>query len=272
MNEIDSATVTAVLTRFIADAVAKTGHRGAILGVSGGLDSAVVLALAARALGPAGVTALLLPYRMSAPESARHGRNLCQQLGVECHEIDISPQIDAYFARFPAEPRMLLGNKCARERMSILYDHSVRRQALVIGTSNKSELLVGYSTLFGDSAAAIQPIGDLYKTQVFSLALHLGIPAEIIAKQPSADLWPGQTDEGELGITYRELDEILFQLVDRRLSPAQVVALLDLPAERVARVRQRIVRSQYKRTMPPVAKLSNRTVGLDFRYLRDLAR
>ncbi len=271
MNEIDNPIATAVLTRFIAGAVQKTGHRGAILGVSGGLDSAVVLDLARRALGPERVTALLLPYRLSAAESTHHGKTLCQSLGVEFLEIDISPQIDAYFARFPAEPRMVLGNKCARERMSILYDHSVRRQALVIGTSNKSELLVGYSTLFGDSAAAIQPIGDLYKTQVFSLARYLELPEEIIAKPPTADLWPGQTDEGELGITYRELDEILVQLVDRRLSPAQVSAQ-GFPPDQVARVRQLIVRSQYKRTMPPVAKLSARTVGLDFRYLRDLAR
>ena len=148
---------------------------------------------------------------------------VCAAFKVAFEVIDISPSVDAYFDRFPAENRLQIGNKCARERMSVLYDFSVRKKALVAGTSNKSELLVGYSTQFGDSAAAFLPIGDLYKTQVFELARHLGIPEEIIAKKPSADLWPGQTDEGEIGITYKDLDIILHLMVDKRWDEGEIV-------------------------------------------------
>jgi NAD+ synthase len=187
---------------------------------------------------------------------------------VKYEVIDISPSVDAYFDRFPAEDKVLLGNKCARERMSVLYDFSAREKALVAGTSNKSESLIGYSTLYGDSAAAFLPIGDLYKTQVFILARHLGIPEEIIAKKPSADLWKDQTDEGEIGITYKELDEILFQLVDLRMK-AEEIKQAGYSMKNIQRIKKMIVNSQYKRTVPPVCKLQARTVGIDFRYLRD---
>jgi NAD+ synthase len=176
--------------------------------------------------------------------------------------------VDAYFEKFPTDNRMLIGNKCARERMSVLYDFSARQEALVVGTSNKSELLIGYSTIFGDSAAAFLPIGDLYKTQVRQLAQHLEIPREIIDKSPSADLWQQQTDEGEIGITYKELDEILYQLVDLRKRESELAALR-YSTMNIEKIKRMIVRSQYKRTVPPVAKLQQRTVGIDFRYLRD---
>ncbi len=196
MLKINCALVESILVAFIKDAVRKNGFQNAIVGVSGGLDSAVVLALCRKALGGRHTFALLLPYRVSAKESRLHGEAVCARFKVPYEVIDISPSVDAYFDRYPASNPLQIGNKCARERMSVLYDFSVRKKALVAGTSNKSELLVGYSTQFGDSAAAFLPIGDLYKTQVYELARHLGIPEEIIAKSPSADLWPGQDRRG----------------------------------------------------------------------------
>jgi NAD+ synthase len=268
MLKINCALVEKILVEFIKDAVHKNGFRNAIIGVSGGLDSAVVLALCQKALGARHTFALLLPYRVSAPESRRHGEMACARFKVPYEVIDISPSIDAYFDRFPAENKLQIGNKCARERMSVLYDFSVRKKALVAGTSNKSELLVGYSTQFGDSAAAFLPIGDLYKTQVFELARHLGIPEEIIAKSPSADLWPGQTDEGEIGIPYKDLDIILHLMVDMRWDEGEIIER-GFPLPLIRRIKSMIVNSQFKRTMPPAAKLHPRTVGIDFRYLRD---
>jgi len=268
MLKIRSEIVEKILVSSIRDSIYKNGFKNAVVGVSGGLDSAVVLALCRKALCARHVFALLLPYRVSAPESLEHGKLACTRSKVPFEVVDISPSVDAYFDRFPAENRLQIGNKCARERMSVLYDFSVRKQALVAGTSNKSELLVGYSTQFGDAAAAFQPIGDLYKTQVFELARHLDIPEVIIAKKPSADLWPGQTDESEIGIAYKDLDVILHLLVDKRCDEGEIVER-GYPLTLVRRIRKMIVNSQFKRTMPPVTKLSSRTIGLDFRYLRD---
>jgi NAD+ synthase len=268
MLKIRCDLVQKILTSFIKDSVCKNDFKNAIVGVSGGLDSAVVLALCHKALGSRHTFALLLPYRISSPESLQHGQMICAKFKVPFEVIDISPAVDAYFDRFPAENRLQIGNKCARERMSVLYDFSVRKKALVAGTANKSELLIGYSTLFGDSAAAFLPIADLYKTQVFELARHLGIPEEIVAKKPSADLWPGQTDEGEIGITYKELDIILHLMVDKRWDEGEIVER-GYPLPVIRRIKKMIVNSQFKRTMPPIAKLHARTVGIDFRYLRD---
>lgn len=268
MLEIHLPTVEKVLVEFIRDAVYKNGFKNGIVGVSGGIDSAVVLALTQKALGSQHTFGLLMPYKLSSPASLEDGKAVCGQLGVSCETIEISPMVDAYFSQCPSDDRMLLGNKCARERMSILFDFSARKRALVVGTSNKSEILIGYSTLFGDSAAAFLPIGDLYKTQVFALARYLDIPLQIIDKKPSADLWENQTDEGEIGFTYKELDEILFQMIDRRKKDEEIAAAgYDL--KDIQRIKQKIINSQFKRTMPPIAKLHARTVGLDFRYLRD---
>ena len=268
MLEMNVEVVEKVLVNFIKDAVYKNNFKNAVLGVSGGIDSAVVLALTQRALGSRHTFALLMPYKLSSEASLKDGKTICDQLDVKYQVVDISPSVDAYFDRFPTEEKVLIGNKCARERMSVLYDFSARKKALVAGTSNKSEMLIGYSTLWGDSAAAFLPIGDLYKTQVFELARYLGIPAEIIDKKPSADLWANQTDEGEIGMTYKVLDEILFQIVDCRMKVEEIesagYALKD-----IQRIKRMIIGTQYKRTMPPVCKLQPRAVGIDFRYLRD---
>ncbi len=268
MLEIHVETVEQLLVNFIRDAVYKNNFKNGIVGVSGGIDSAVVLALMQRALGSSHTFGLLMPYKLSSPSSVTDGKTICELLSVAHEIIDISPSIDAYFDRYPATDKMLLGNKCARERMSILYDQSARKKALVVGTSNKSELLIGYSTIFGDSAAAFLPIGDLYKTQVFALAHHLGIPDQIISKKPSADLWQDQTDEGEIGITYKQLDEILFQMIDGRKQDRELEQA-GYHSKDIERIKRMIVNSQYKRTMPPVAKLLSRTIGLDFRFPRD---
>lgn len=268
MLEIHFETAEKLLVKFIKETVHKNNFKKGILGVSGGIDSAVALVLTQRALGSENTFGLLMPYKLSSNASLSDGEKICRQLKVDYETIDISPSVDAYFERFPAQDKMLIGNKCARERMSVLYDFSARKNALVVGTSNKSELLIGYSTLFGDSAAAFLPIGDLYKTQVFAFAKYLGVPEEIVNKKPSADLWEDQTDEGEIGMTYKQLDEILFQMIDCRKNDEEIVKA-GYPQNDIDKIRKMIINTQYKRSMPPVAKLHARTVGLDFRYIRD---
>ncbi len=260
-----------ILTAFIANEVRKVGLERVVVGVSGGVDSALSCMLAVRALGPGNVLAIKMPYRTSSPESRRHADLLIERAGVESLEVEITPQIDAYFARFPDADRVRRGNKMARERMTILYDHSARWRALVLGTSNKTELLLGYGTLHGDMASAVNPLGDLYKTQVWALAEYVGVPEEIVRKEPTADLWAGQTDEAELGFSYREVDELLYCMVDLRYSRAELHAAGFSPAF-VQRVSDMVRNSQFKRRLPVIAKVSQRTIDRDFRYARDWGR
>jgi len=268
MLEFDEAIIEKHIINFIQDAVYKNKFEKGIIGVSGGIDSAVVLTLTQRALGSKNTHALLMPYKLSSRESIQHGQLICDQLQVQYEIIDISKQIDAYFEIQPTQDQLLIGNKCARERMSVLFDHSMRKNALVVGAANKSELLIGYSTLYGDNAAAFFPIGDLYKTQVFSLARYLSLPQEIINKKPSADLWKNQTDEEEIGISYRKLDEILYSLFDLRKRESEINEKA-FSKETITRIKNLVMNSQFKRTMPPIAKIHPRTIGIDFRYMRD---
>ena len=257
-----------VLTGFIVNEVRKAGFSRVVVGLSGGVDSSLSAFLGAEALGAENVWALLMPYRTSSPESQEHAELVVKQLGIQSDVIEITPMVDAYYERFPEADQVRRGNKMARERMTILFDHSAKLKALVLGTSNKTELLLGYGTLYGDMASALNPIGDLYKTQVRTLAAHLGVPAEIVAKKPSADLWVGQTDEEELGFTYEAVDRLLYYLVDRRY---ELPALLELgfPTDFVHTVLRRVQSSQYKRRPPLIAKISVRTIDRDFRYPRD---
>ncbi len=257
-----------ILTAFIANEVRKVGVERVVVGLSGGVDSATSCLLAAEALGPQNVLAIKMPYRTSSPESLAHADLVIARAGIPSLEVDITPQIDAYFARFPDADRVRRGNKMARERMTILYDHSARWHALVLGTSNKTELLLGYGTLHGDMASALNPLGDLYKTQVWALAEHIGVPAEIVRKQPSADLWAGQTDEAELGFGYRDVDRLLYCMVDLRYSRAELLAA-GFPESFVRRVSEMVRNSQFKRRLPIIAKVSQRTIDRDFRYARD---
>lgn len=257
-----------ILTKFIREEIGKTGFSNGVLGLSGGLDSAVCAALAARALGPDHVIACIMPYGNMFPEDAEDARSLARKLKLKVYDIDIAPMVDAYFAQCPATEKLLKGNKMARERMSILYDYSIRERALVLGTSNKTEMLLGYGTIYGDMACALAPIGDLYKTQVRQLAVHLDIPEKIRSKAPTAGLWAGQTDEQELGLTYAAIDEILYNLVDKRLSRQQLIDEGFDPAH-IDKIVRFIKCSQFKRLRPPIAKLSERTVGHDFLYPYD---
>jgi NAD+ synthase len=265
---INPALVEEILVRFIRNEITRAGFERAVLGLSGGIDSSVVAYLAARSLGPDKVLCVTMPYKTSSDETRRDSQTVIAALGVRSLDAPITAQVDAYFDAFPGASRLRLANKCARERMTVLYDHSAAFEALVVGTSNKTELLLGYGTQFGDLASALNPIGDLYKTQLRKLAVHLGVPSEIVDKPPSGDLWAGQTDEQELGLTYAEVDRLLVLLVDRRWQPSQL-ARAGFEPNFIERVLRMIRRNQYKRRLPVIAKLAHRTMDRDFRYPRD---
>ena len=264
---IDEALVRRMLVAFLRDEAAKSGHKRVVLGLSGGIDSAAVAAIASEAMGPKAVTAIFMPYRTSSPESAEHARLVAKTFGLALEEVDISPQVDAYFATRGDADRVRRGNKMARERKSIEYDHSWP-DGLVLGTSNKTELLLGYGTRYGDMACDLNPVGDLYKTQLRELAMLLGVPQVVVNKAPTADLWVGQTDESELGFTYPQADLILYHLIDRRLRPEALIAA-GFDAALVNGIPEKVRRSHYKRLMPLIAKVSLRTIGHDFLYPRD---
>jgi NAD+ synthase len=270
--QLNCETVRKVLTGFIDNEVRKAGFHRVVVGLSGGVDSSLSAYLAAEALGPENVWGILMPYRASSPESARHAALVVQALGINSLTVEITPMVDAYFAMFPDADQVRRGNKMARERMTILFDHSARLGALVLGTSNKTELLLGYGTLHGDMASAVNPLGDLYKTQVRQLSRHLTVPAVIVDKQPSADLWEGQTDEAELGFTYEEVDKALYLLVDQRYEVSELIAEQLFDEKFVRAVARRIQSSQYKRRLPVIGKISSRTIDRDFRYARDWGR
>lgn len=210
----------------------------------------------------------MMPYKTSSRESLKDAEKIVKNLGIRSLKIDITPMIDAYFKSFPEADNMRRGNKMARERMTILYDLSAKENTLVLGTSNKTELLLGYGTLYGDMASAINPIGDLYKTQVRQLAKDLGVPKEIVDKKPSADLWLGQSDEEELGFTYEEVDRLLYYLVDKRYTDKELIKL-GFDKDFIKKVIKKIQASQFKRKLPIIAKISERTIDRDFRYARD---
>lgn len=257
-----------ILTGFIKSEVNRVGFTRAVINLSGGLDSALSCALAAEALGAENVITLRLPYRTSSQDSLDHAQLVVDKFQVQCETIDITGMVDPLIEHNSEMSNTRMGNIMARARMIVLYDQSEAFKGLPIGTSNKTEILLGYTTMWGDMASALNPIGDLYKTQVRQLSRAMGIPTEIIDKAPSADLWVGQTDEGELGFTYEEVDKLLYLLVDQRYS-AQECVEEGFEEKFVTSVITRIRRNQFKRMQPPIAKLSNRTVGYDFLYLRD---
>ncbi|MEW6094313.1 MAG: NAD+ synthase [Chloroflexota bacterium] len=265
---IDTTLVRKILTGFIRSEISRAGFSRAVVNLSGGLDSSVSCVLAVEALGADKVLALRLPYKSSAQDSLDHAQLLIDKLGLPSLTIPITDMVDPLIAHEPEMSAIRKGNIMARMRMVIAYDQSEASKGLVVGTGNKTEILLGYTTLYGDSACAINPIGDLYKTQVRQLARALNIPEAVITKPPSADLWAGQTDEGELGFTYEEVDKLLYLLVDQRFRPEECVEA-GFGEEFVHKVVERVRKSQFKRLLPPIAKLSNRTVGYDFLYLRD---
>ncbi|MBI5217261.1 MAG: NAD+ synthase [Ignavibacteriae bacterium] len=266
--ELDTSLVRKLLVDFIKDEIHNAGFTKGVVGLSGGVDSAVVMTLATEALGKENVRAVLMPYRTSSKASVDDAQTLVHQLAIPSEIVEITPMVEAYLQKYPESDNVRKGNLMARQRMIVLYDISARENALVIGTSNKTETLLGYGTLFGDTACAINPIGDLYKTQIWQLAKAIGVPQQIIDKKPSADLWEGQTDEGELGFSYKQVDELLYHLVDERRSDEE---LLELGFEKyfIEKVKRLIQRNEFKRRPPVVAKISNRTINVDFRYARD---
>ncbi len=260
--------VERILVEFLRDETVHAGFQRGVLGLSGGVDSAVCAALAVRALGAENVLGVLLPHRTSSLESRTDAELVARSIGMRTELVDISPMVDPYLTAGAVTDKVRAGNVMARERMIVLYDISQRDKALVFGTSNKTELLLGYGTLFGDMASALNPLGDLYKTQIWQLARHLGLPERIVAKSPSADLWAGQTDEGEMGFTYADVDRLLFAMVDERRTDAELLQM-GFTGAFIERVRTMISRSQFKRRPPLIAKISHRTVNVDFRYPRD---
>ncbi|MGB7537417.1 MAG: NAD+ synthase [Anaerolineales bacterium] len=266
--EINTDLARKILTSFLLEEITRTGMARGVVGLSGGVDSALACFLAAEALGPANVLAVRMPYKQSSADSLKHAEQVIQATGVKSLTIDITPMVEPLFAQVPSIDARRKGNIMARERMIILFDQSAECNGLVIGTGNKTEIMLGYTTLYGDSACALNPLGDLYKTQVRQLSLAVGVPEAIVAKPPTADLWSGQTDEGELGFTYEDVDKLLYLLVDERYSPEECVQA-GFKKAFVERVVEIVRRNQFKRVLPPIAKLSHRTVGYDFLYLRD---
>lgn len=251
--KINTDAVRKKLVKFLKGEFRKRGFKKCVIGISGGIDSALVATLAVEALGAGNVFGLFLPYGESRFDM-KDAQDLAARLGISLKVIDISPMIDTYFKNFPKADKVRRGNKMARERMSILFDHSKFLDALVIGSGNKTETLVGYFTLHGDAAWAVNPLAPLYKTQVRQLARALKVPQAIIYKHPSAGLWPGQTDEGEMGLTYDELDKILYYLVDKKMNREKLLKI-GFKKETVDRAAVLIKNSHFKRMAPAVAKL-----------------
>ena len=284
---IDTRVARRIVVDFIRSQLRQAGFERVVLALSGGIDSALVAYLCAEAVGPQRLLTVLMPYRTSSPDSRTDAEDVVARLGCASTLVDISPIVDGYFegASVPVEAppagsvdrtaqgtgggasQLRRGNFMARARMAVIYDHSVTWGGLVAGTGNKTETLIGYTTLWGDMACAFNPLGDLYKSQVRQLARDVGVPEAIVAKAPSADLWPGQTDETEMGLPYALIDRILFSLVDRRRTPAETIAL-GFDEAAVLRLDRMVAAAEFKRQMPPIAKLGPRTAGIDYLYPR----
>ena len=257
-----------ILTEFIKSELNRVDFSKAVIGLSGGIDSTLSCYLAVEALGAKNVLGVRLPYETSSQESLDHAQFVIDATGIQSLTYSITDMVAPLLKEIPEEEKVRRGNVMARARMIVLYDQSAAFNGLVMGTSNKTEILLGYSTQWGDSAAAINPLGDLYKAQARQLSKALNVPSEILDKAPSADLWAGQTDEDELGFTYEEADKLLVLLVDERFTPKECIEA-GFDEKFVNIVVNRIRRNHFKRVMPPIAKLSNRTFGYDFLYLRD---
>lgn len=262
--------VEKILTEFLKNEMHRIGIKKAVIGLSGGIDSAVTTFLAARSLGNQNVTCLIMPYETSSEDSVSDSLEVVKLLQVNHKLIDITNIAKSFQTAIDdsKSSRVRNGNILARIRMILLYDESAKQNALVVGTGNKTEILLGYSTVFGDAACGINPVGDLYKTQIRSLAAHLGVPKKIIDKKPSADLWKGQTDEDDLGFSYEQIDDYLFKKIDERMSDEKLIAE-GFKEDFMKKINSMIIRSQFKRVPPLIAKLANRTVNIDFRYNRD---
>ena len=264
---IDADVARRIIEEFIRGQLRQAGFERAVLGLSGGIDSALVAFLVAEAIGADKLLCVLMPYRTSSPASQQDAEEVVRRLGTSSELVDITAMVDGFFGPESDASSLRRGNFMARQRMAVLYDRSVTWGGLVVGTGNKTESLIGYTTVFGDNACAFNPIGDLYKSQVRQLAAAIGVPDEVIRKAPSADLWPGQTDETEGGFDYPTLDRLLFWRIDKRRSIDEMVAL-GFARELVERVDRMVAGAEFKRQVPPIAKLGPRTAGVDYLYPR----
>ena len=255
------------LINFLKEETFKTGLSGAVIGLSGGIDSAVVAVLAKKAFNDR-LLCVMMPSHYSSSSSVDDAKELAEKFDLKYEIEPIGDLIKAY-EQNQNSTNLRIGNFSARMRMSILFDISARERALVLGTSNKSELMLGYGTLFGDLASAINPIGDLYKSEIFEFAAYLGVSESIIDKPPSADLWEGQSDEEDLGYSYAQLDHALKEYVENRLSREEMIES-GFEVELVELIIGRIYQNQFKRKPPIIAKLTSRTIGHDFLYPRDI--
>ncbi len=283
---IDTNVARRLIAEFIRGQLRQAGFERAVLGLSGGIDSALVAFLVAEAIGADKLLCVMMPYKTSSPASQGDAEAVVAVLGCAVELVEITAMVDGYFgasgldgvgdgagtpgaggADALAASALRRGNFMARMRMATLYDRSVSWRGLVVGTGNKTESLIGYTTLFGDSACAFNPIGDLYKSQVRQLSAAIGVPEVVIRKAPSADLWPGQTDEAEAGFSYPVLDRLLYWRIDRRRSVNEVVAL-GFDRVLVERVDRMVAGAEFKRQVPPIAKIGPRTAGVDYLYPR----
>lgn len=257
MREINLKETEQKIIQFMTNYFEEAGVTKGIIGLSGGVDSSLVAYLAAEALGKENLIGVLLPYEKSSRDSLIHGKIIADNLNIKSYKVDISPMVNAYFNNYERDANKLRqGNFMARMRMSVLYDLSAAENALVLGTSNKTELYLGYMTQYGDAACAFEPVGHLYKTEIWQLAKMLGVPPEIINKKPSADLWQDQTDEQELGITYKKADEILYLFLEKQLSRSQIISRGFAEGE-IEKVLNLMENSKFKRNMPPSLNKQN---------------
>jgi len=254
MREIDLSNQIELMVDFIKEQLSSAGFEKLIIGLSGGIDSAVTAALCVKAVGAENVIGVMMPYRTSTDESLDHAILVADKFKIKYQVVEISKMVDAYFDNFePDADRLRRGNRMARERMCILYDLSAKYKALVAGTGNRSELMIGYCTQYGDSSCAFEPLGHLFKNEVKKISAILGIPEIIINKNPTADLWEGQTDEEEMGISYTELDEILYQLLDEKKSEPDLISTFG--EDKIHKVKRMIHLSEFKRNTPPMLRL-----------------
>ncbi len=257
MDWLDPSLMVDRCNGFIRAAVAAAGRDSLVVGLSGGIDSAVAAGLAVQALGADKVRGVMMPYQTSSEASLTDAIAVADCLGLATEKVEITAMAEAFLTEMATDDRIRRGNIMARCRMVVLYDRSARDGSLVLGTGNRTEALLGYTTLYGDSACALNPVGQMYKTEVRALCAHLGLPEAVLTKAPSADLWEGQADEDELGVTYEEVDRLLVHMVDQQLGLRQLIAL-GFAEELVSRVQQRVQQMAFKRISPPVCSLPGR--------------
>lgn len=259
-NTLDTQQAITSIKRFLTGYLNRSAMGGYVIGLSGGIDSALSATLAVEAVGAAKVLGVMLPYRTSSPASREDAALVARQLGIETRTVDISPMLDAYYPQIDDSNRLRAGNKMARERMAVLFDVAHELGRLVLGTGNRTEIALGYTTLFGDSACSVNPVGELYKTEVRQLARHFKLPENVLTKAPSADLWVNQTDEGEIGVTYAEIDAILVKLLDEDERSMAALEASGLNPVSVSRVVSLLNRNAFKRLPPPLAPLGRSAI------------